>query len=346
MPLRSLRLLAAVLFPNLAVAAPGPETSTTDPDAVATDAPTPDESSAPSAQAPPSESSPSSTSAPAEPSATPPEAADPVAPPPTPAEPGTTSPTTPPPLDEEPPLTSPLAPGPDATTSVEPVPEEAITPVFDVPTSRPETSPPSNRKTLPPPRNRGTGMFVAAAIVGTIGSAYKLAGTIRSIHEVRTNTDPLCPIDWCGWDELIGHSVVGTPLLIAGAGLLGGGMGMRGRYRAHEELFGNVPAHRKPTGRMPLRERLGWGLAGGGVGLWAVSRVVGYWGCSTEACTIGLWESTYYLSGAAIAAGMVLGPYATAHRRYSKRYESLARQTSLMPVVSSQYAGLSLSGRF
>ncbi|MEX1364694.1 MAG: hypothetical protein AB1Z98_16325 [Nannocystaceae bacterium] len=325
---RLLALLPLVLVPSVALGAPTTPEVPIQRVEPATPTPTetpPGEVAAPSTERPPA---PEAVESPAAPSASAPEPS-PVEPraeavPLAPAAPAAA----PPEVSSPAPITEPAEPAPIAAP-----------PDYD--------PPPSRDRALAPPRFRGTGLFVAAGIVGGVGAGIKLTGTIRAIHIVDTGGGDGC-FGWgnCGFSTMMGHSVFGTPLLTIGAGLLGGGMGMLGRYRAHDELFGNAPRDKKPTRTMPLREGLGWGLFGGGVGLWAASRAIGAFACQTEACLVGTWESTFYVSGAMIAAGMVLGPYASAHRRYHKRFGKLASQLSMTPVVSPTFSGLSLGGRF
>lgn len=327
MTCRLLGLLSVALLPSLSWAAEAPgvplqSIRTTQP-AIASAEPVPEVAPPPSGPEP--------TAAVPEPQPT--VVAEPSAPGPETAEPAPTAPI----ANETP------EPSPSPAASVAPLPETTA-PKTTAPDFTPPPERPPLRNTLAAPRFRGTGMLIAAGVVGAVGASFKLTGTVISIHEVRTTNDPWCTL--CPMGTLMGYSTIGTPLLIGAAGLLGGGMGMRGRWRAHEELFGNTPEHKKPTGRMPLRGRLGWGLFGGGVGLWAASRIAGFFACDDVVCTIGTWESTYYISGAMIAAGMVLGPYATAHRRYSERFGSLAQTTTISPVVSPTFSGLAVRGRF
>jgi hypothetical protein len=199
----------------------------------------------------------------------------------------------------------------------------------------------------PPPKHRGTGMFVAAGIVGAAGGILKLIGTYSAIMDVN---NPFACTGRCGVIQVRRWSTVGTPLLAASAGLLGGGMAMRGRVRAHDDRFHDLPEDQQPNPRMPIMAGLGWGLLGGGVGLWAVTRPAFLYGCKSETCIVAGWETTYYVSGALILAGAVLGPYATAHRSYTKRLgreaKGEAKAVSLAPSLAPGYGGLSLAGRF
>lgn len=269
--------------------------------------------------------------------------------PPAPQEPAPASPP-----DVAPPASESAAPSESAAASESAAPtpapvEPAVAPVAPVaaPSAAPfepsHAAPPAPvAHTAPPPR--GIGLFIGSAALGITGFVYRVGGTVRAVREVRDPASCTFGGD-CAIGSLLGGAVVGTPLLLVSAALLGGGMGLRGQLRAHEELFHDLPAHRKPSGRMPLRGVLGWSLLGGGAALWASSRVPFFFLCENDACRVAGWETTYYLSGALLLSGMVLGPYATAYRRYKERFGPEAT-VSLVPTLSRDYGGLSLSGRF
>lgn len=247
---------------------------------------------------------------------------------------------------EGPLATSPLSPG---ATQPEPTEVDVVAPRIVAPfgmggSGGVELDPAPHR---PPPRYRGTGMFVGAGIVGAAGGIVKLIGTYTALVDI--DNEFAC-VGRCGVIAVRRWSTVGTPLLAASAGLLGGGMAMRGRLRAHDDRFHDLPEDQRPNPRMPIMAGLGWGLLGGGVGLWAITRPAFLYGCKSETCIVGGWESTYYVSGALIIAGAVLGPYATAYRSYTKRIgreaKGEAKAVSIVPSLAPGYSGLSLAGRF
>jgi hypothetical protein len=322
------RLLASVLLATVTVASAhaAPPASAPEPGA--------------SPQAPPvaSEAGPPEAGPPeaAPPEAAPPEAGPPEAGPPEAA-----------PTEAAPPEARPPEAAPTDAAPTEAGPTDAAPPVVTPPVVAPPVVAPTQPivATPPPPRARGIGMFVGAALVGGIGSAFRLGGTIRAIRAVE-HPETCWGGGGCAVPSMLGGATVGTPLLLVSAGLLGGGMGLRGRLRAHDEQFHDLPAHARPRVRLPLVRGLGWALFGGGVGLWGASRLIVWAACDTDACRVGGWESTFYLSGALIVAGMVLGPYETAHRRYQARHRPRAHDVALVPTASREHAGLSLTGRF
>jgi hypothetical protein len=134
---------------------------------------------------------------------------------------------------------------------------------------------------------------------------------------------------------------------IAGIGLLGGGLYREAR--AHGRRFQHPPSRRN--------KRIGWGLLGGGLGLWALSRATFLpWtkACRSNGCAYGYLESSYFLSAGMVIAGTAL----VARQRGFERAEAYEdanyieiagrrrRAPNVTPVVSPTFQGLSVSGRF
>ncbi|MEX1362892.1 MAG: hypothetical protein AB1Z98_07190 [Nannocystaceae bacterium] len=175
-------------------------------------------------------------------------------------------------------------------------------------------------------------MLVAAGVLGTIGAIIKVANTVAVARESRR--DPSEPVALLVNAGAFYNTFIGTAL-----GLTAGGMARRGRMDAHAELFEGRPATRK------RRFALGWGLLGGGVGLWGITRIIGGTSCGTQVCTARVWETGYYLSLGATVPGSIMAGYATGFRRYRKRFGHLAA-VKVAPIAHRDAWGLSLSGRF
>ncbi len=177
------------------------------------------------------------------------------------------------------------------------------------------------------PRYRGRGLLIAGAATGAVGIGLKLwfsASALGSSDSV----------------AILSGGFLYNPLIGTGLGLLGGGMGLRGRYQAHRALFDNTPAPWK------RRAVLGWSLFGGGMAVWAITRLAAVLGCNNEQCLVGTLETGYYISLAATIPGMVMGSYGSGYNSYEHHNRRLARQVAVRPSLGRNRAGLSLSGRF
>jgi hypothetical protein len=175
-------------------------------------------------------------------------------------------------------------------------------------------------------------MLIAAGVIGGAGLIVRLATTAAVIRTIRDDGPSPLGITAAG-------GYLFNPLVATGLGLAGGGMARRGRLDAHQELFEGIAAER------PRRKKLGWGLFGGGVGLWAITRVAGVTACNTEACAARVWEWGYYLSLAGTVPGVIMGGYASGYDRYHRRFGHLS-DLSLAPIAHRQGFGLAVSGRF
>lgn len=175
-------------------------------------------------------------------------------------------------------------------------------------------------------------MLIAAGVVGGAGLIVRAATTAAVVRAMQS--DRASPL---GTAAAGGYLF--NPLIATGLGLAGGGMARRGRLDAHQELFQGTPAERA------RRKKLGWGLFGGGVGLWAITRVAGVTACGTEVCAAQVWEWGYYLSLAGTVPGVIMGGYASGFERYHRRFGHLA-DLSLAPIAHRDGWGLAVSGRF
>ena len=247
--------------------------------------------------------------------------------------------TEPPPSSLAPaPVTPPGAEPPAEPETPEEVPAEPVeqTPPVQVvapPPVLPAGPPPEADlavKNAPPaPTRTGRGMLIAAGVVGTVGAIVKISSSVGAAR----NADTQSPVG-----TLVAGGYLYNPLIGTALGLAIGGMARRGQVDAHAELFENTPATRK------RRFRLGWGLFGGGVGLWVITRAAGFL-CSTERCTANVWEAGYYGSLMGTIPGAVMGGYASGFRSYEKKFQHLAN-VSVSPLAHRNGWGVSVSARF
>lgn len=287
----------------------------------------------PPSSPPPASPPPASPPTDVAPPATPPSTAAPteVAPPPSAAPPPTAAPT-PPPTDVVPPPTDPgpaVAVEPEPFELVEPEPEPEPIPIPTMPPPTDDiTAAPAD---VPMPHRSGRGMLAAAGLLGTVGAIIKLGSTVAAARE---NRSP----DGYAVGTIMASGVFYNPLIATSLGLAAGGMAAKGKRDAHRELFMGEPATK------PRRRKLGWGLFGGGIGVWALTRALGS-ACASQVCVTRVWETGYYLSLAGTVPGAIMGGYASGFHRYQKRFGHLA-SVKVAPIAHRDAWGLSLSGRF
>lgn len=214
----------------------------------------------------------------------------------------------------------------DATNPSWSEPEPAVTPP-PAPAFTPPPVPP------PPAPPSGRGLLIAAAVVGGTGVILRVATSISVVRAM--HIDGGLPLATMGRGAFFY-----SPLIATGLGLAGAGMARRGRLDAHHELFDGTPPKRA------RHKKLGWGLFGAGLGVWAVTRIAGVTACrGSNDCQAKVWEWGYYLSLAGTVPGVIMGGYASGYDGYHRRYRHLA-DVSLAPVAHRHGGGLSLSGRF
>ena len=193
-------------------------------------------------------------------------------------------------------------------------------------------------KSYPAPVRNGTGLLVSSGIIATGALIYRGFVTSVAVGEVQQGSSFLGP-----QFTLLFGGVVTNPFFAASLGMMGGGMGMRGRWQAHHDMFetGQIP-----KSRLAVRPGLGWALAGAGVGVWVATRFAGYLGCVTDECSVATLELGAYGSLGMVTAGMALGAYGTGYRRYTRDHQGLLSRVRAQPVISRTFSGLSVSGRF
>lgn len=178
-------------------------------------------------------------------------------------------------------------------------------------------------------------MLIGAAVVGGAGLVVRVLTTIEVVQAIHLpNGDPML--------TMVRGAFFYDPLIAAGLGLAGGGMARRGRLDAHNELFEGTPPHRA------RRKKLGWGMFGAGLGIWAATRIIGGTACRGGAdCKARVWEWGYYGSLAGTVPGAMIGGYASGYDGYRRRFGHLA-DVGLAPIANRQTQtwGLAVSGRF
>lgn len=255
---------------------------------------------------------------------------------PSPASPETAEPTDlvvppadgPPQAEEEAPEWTKVEPPTPAWLRVEPP---------TTPLDAPPPPPAPTRRVVDRPSESGRGMIIAAATLGVTGLIVKGVGTsiaYKSDREGRPFSDPTF--------AYVAAGSLYNPMLGGALALLGGGMAKRGRLLAYEDRY---RGRSLPVDPIPA---VGWSLFGTGVGLWAITRVVGLTACDTDRCRITVWESGYYGSLALTVPGMGMGARATAYQRYGTRKRKRRRTAGLTvaPVRARRAWGLGVSGWF
>jgi hypothetical protein len=175
-------------------------------------------------------------------------------------------------------------------------------------------------------------MLIAAGVVGGAGLLVRVLTTVSVVRAMQIE-------DGLPLATMARGAFMYDPLIATAIGLAGGGMARRGRHHAHGVMFEGATVEKQ------RRKKLGWGLFGAGMGLWAVTRLVGVTSCRNDDCTAKVWEWGYYLSLGGTVPGVIMGGYASGYDGYQRRYGRLAN-VGLAPIASRQAWGLALSGRF
>jgi len=189
---------------------------------------------------------------------------------------------------------------------------------------------------IPPPLYKGRGRLIGGTIVGVVGLIAKIGGTVNVIREARS------PTELGVWGATVSNGLVYNPLIAGGLLLTGSGLGQRGEYDAHHELF-DTAAHEPKMKKS--RRKLGWGLFGGGLGVWLLSRAAAG-ACPNDGCTVGVLELGYYASVGLTVPGVALGAWSSGHDNYIKRFGGLAGRSITVTPMGGRVSGLSMSGRF
>jgi len=202
--------------------------------------------------------------------------------------------------------------------------------------------PPVSREAMPvppaPPRPRrgeksGRGMLIAGATLLGLGTAMR-AG-IEGFWAGPAALEAGEPFGQWSIPSIVFFTGFANLMVVPGLALTGAGARRRGRWRHDRGLA--------DPDRTRLRWRVGWGLLGGGLATWAVTRAVGVpvlRSCETNGCAYGYVETTQWASLGLAVPGVILVGLAAGER--GRR----PRRVSAAPMLSPRTAGLSLGGRF
>ncbi|MBK6918628.1 MAG: hypothetical protein IPH07_14630 [Deltaproteobacteria bacterium] len=191
------------------------------------------------------------------------------------------------------------------------------------------------------PRWRGLGLTISGAALGTAWFGLALTAALSDADIAREQArgeSPRTCIEFC----MIGPAFhwAGTPLLITGAALIGGGAHLRGRWLAREGRGIGRSLHR---GRV-LAGTGGGLLAAGVLGLALGVSLQGHPNLGPQGGLavreVGWWSATVFGIGGAALAGLGHG-IIRGHRERASRV-----QLGAAPMLGGGVRGLSLSGRF
>ncbi len=213
---------------------------------------------------------------------------------------------------------------------------------FDDEESSAVVGPPVSEEAMPvpaaPPRPRrgeksGRGMLIASAALLGLGTAVR-AG-IDGFWAGPAQLEAGEPFGQWSIPSVVFITSFANVLVVPGLTLAGVGARRRGRWRHDRGLA--------DPDRTRLRWRVGWGLLGGGLATWAVTRAAGIpvlRACETNGCAYGYIETTQWASLGLAVPGVILVGLAAGER--GRR----PRRVSAAPMLSPRTAGLSLGGRF
>ena len=217
---------------------------------------------------------------------------------------------------------------PAATAATESAPAAAAP---AEPAAAPVTTPP--RTPAGRQRPAGRGLTIAGGVLTGLGIAGRLGIDVflATVAELRPSE---AYGTWSVGAFFMATTFSNVPTL-TGLGLLGAGAYRRGHWDGQR---GRAPS--------PARVRLGWGLLGGGLGLWGLSRALFFpWvnACQTNGCAYGYLETTYYASAGLALAGLTMVTREAGLRRAA--HEREAGYIHIAPLFGPSQ-GIALSGRF
>lgn len=202
--------------------------------------------------------------------------------------------------------------------------------------------PPAQAEVIPVPRSSveasasrtGRGLLAAGGVLLGLGLAGRFA--IEGFWAGPARLEASEPFGQWSIPNIALFTAFSNVLVVPGLVLTGVGARRHGRWRT---TSGTRPADPARTRR---HWRLGWGLLGGGLSLWAITRAAALpvlRACETNGCAYGYLESTYWLGAVTVVPGVVLTGLAAGER-------AAARRLSVVPTVGPGWRGLSLGGRF
>lgn len=200
--------------------------------------------------------------------------------------------------------------------------------------------PPAQAEVVPVPRapvdpsRSGRGLLAAGGVLVGLGAVGRVA--IEGFWAGPAALEPREPFGQWSIPGIALFTSFANVVVVPGLVLTGFGARRHGAWRVATGERADDPA------RTRRARRIGWGLLGGGLAVWAATRAAALpvlRACETNGCAYGYLESTYWLSLGAVVPGTVLVGLAAGERR-------AARRLSLAPTLGPQLRGLSLGGRF
>lgn len=200
--------------------------------------------------------------------------------------------------------------------------------------------PPAHAEVIPVPRapvgvpRSGRGLLAAGGVLLGLGVVGRVA--IEGFWAGPAALEASEPFGQWSIPSIALFTSFSNVLVVPGVVLTGFGARRHGQWRIASDRRADDPA------RTRRNRRLGLGLLGGGLSLWAITRAVALpvlRACETNGCAYGYLEPTYWLALGATVPGVVLVGLAAGEREATRRI-------SVLPMVGPRWRGLSLGGRF
>lgn len=231
------------------------------------------------------------------------------------------------------------APEGDAMTyDAAPVSDAEIAPM----SSKPERS----ERAVELPRRRGIGLMIAGGVLGLAGFPLKIVASSSDRRVAREIDSGVASTDDCVESCYVGplFNVIAAPLLVTSAGLVGGGLGVHGRWLAHRDVARGRP---DPLVRTRALTGVGLGLVGAGVVTFVASRIVlrGPQASASATGYVSIRELGWWGGILGVYVGSGLAGHAMGYRS-GRRAADPRLRAQLAPMLSLDRVGVSISGRF
>lgn len=184
------------------------------------------------------------------------------------------------------------------------------------------------------PARSGRGLLAAGGVLLGLGAVGRLA--IEGFWAGPARLEPGEPFGQWSLPSIALFTSFSNVLVVPGLVLTGFGARRHGTWRLASGAKAFDPVRTRRT------RRIGWGLLGGGLGLWALTRAVALpvlRRCETNGCAYGYLEPTLWLALGATTAGTALVGLAAGERRFERR-------VAVTPTLGPGGPGLSAGGRF